>query len=87
MKPFVDQMGNKMDYRVVIDTNGSANHGYMNKYSIQGIPHSFVVDKNAQVVYHGHPMEPEFESTLQKCIKEHSKPKIDLSTLTSGKIW
>lgn len=52
VKPFVAEMGAKMDYRVGIAdvaTYGSYMEG------IDGIPHAFVVDAKGMVVWAGHP--------------------------------
>jgi hypothetical protein len=43
---FVAQMGNKMDYTVAIDSDGTAQE-YMQRYHIQGIPHAFIVNRYA----------------------------------------
>jgi hypothetical protein len=42
----------------------------MEKYGVQGIPHAFVIDKAGKVAYHGHPMEPAFESAIQKAVSQ-----------------
>jgi thiol-disulfide isomerase/thioredoxin len=52
VKPFIEQMGAKMDYHVGIAdvaTYGSYMEG------VDGIPHAFVVDTNGTVVWAGHP--------------------------------
>jgi len=52
VKPFIEQMGAKMDYHVGIAdvaTYGSYMEG------VDGIPHAFVVDASGTVVWAGHP--------------------------------
>jgi len=56
VKPFVDKMGEKMDYTVAIDRNNATSDGYMKRYAQNGIPHAFVVDKEGRIAWHGHPM-------------------------------
>lgn len=56
VKPFVEKMGDKMDYHVAIDKDGKTMKGYMEAYEVQGIPHAFIVDKEGRVVWQGHPM-------------------------------
>jgi thiol-disulfide isomerase/thioredoxin len=51
-KPFVDQQGGQMDYRVGLMANDAA-QSYMK--GIEGIPHAFLVDTTGVVVWHGHP--------------------------------
>jgi len=54
-----------MDYTVVVDSTRTMNKQYMEKYSIQGIPHAFIIGKDRRIVWNGHPMESDFESNLQ----------------------
>jgi len=73
---FVKQMGNKMEYTVCVD-NGVANTHYMQQFGIQGIPHAFIVGKDRKIAWHGHPMEGEFNSMLQKAIKQPNAITVD----------
>ena len=41
VKPFVDEMGEKMQYTVALDKNRKTSAGYMGAYGINGIPHAF----------------------------------------------
>jgi peroxiredoxin len=56
VKPFVDKMGEKMDYVVAVDDARKTFKAYMEAYSQNGIPTSFVVNKEGQIVWVGHPM-------------------------------
>jgi thiol-disulfide isomerase/thioredoxin len=56
VKPFVADMGDKMDYSVAVDTVGAVVNGYMGAFQQSGIPTAFVVDAKGRVVWHGHPM-------------------------------
>jgi hypothetical protein len=69
-----------MDYAVAIDVEGDVYDStysfdlhppltladYMTKNHVNGIPHAFVLDKDGRVAWHGHPMEPQFEQTIQQ---------------------
>ena len=64
VKPFVDKMGEKMDYRVAIDAvpEGNAASGAMAKTWMEaalqdGIPTAFIVNKAGKIAWIGHPME------------------------------
>lgn len=57
VKPFVDNMGDKMDYRVAIDRDRKTSEGYMAAFGVNGIPHAFVVDREGRIAWHGHPMD------------------------------
>jgi len=86
VKPFVEQMGAKMDYRVALDSAGTASANYMSAYGIRGIPHAFVIGKDGKVGYHGHPMDPSFETEIQKAANVASKPSFDPSKLTAEEL-
>ncbi len=72
VKPFVDEMGDKMAYRVAIDAvpkDGKPNDGAMAKNWMQaasqdGIPAAFVINKESKIAWIGHPMS--MEEPLEK---------------------
>ena len=72
VKPFVNDLGSKMDYHVAID-EGATGKGYMQAYGINGIPHAFIV-QDKKVVWHGHPM-----AGLDKTLEEVVSGKYDLN--------
>jgi thiol-disulfide isomerase/thioredoxin len=55
VKPFVKEMGDKMDYTVAIDRDGAMDTAYMDAFGIDGIPHAFIVDKQGRIAWQGHP--------------------------------
>jgi thiol-disulfide isomerase/thioredoxin len=64
VKPFVDEMGEKMDYRVALDEvgKGKGNDGkmatnWMTAAGQQGIPTAFVVNGDGKIAWIGHPAE------------------------------
>jgi len=69
-----------MDYTVAVDEEGSISEHYMERFRVGGIPHAFVINKNKEIVWHGHPMEPLFESTIEKCIE--TTPTSSVKTYT-----
>ena len=73
VKPFVEQMGGKMDYTVALDKQHKTSAAYMGAYGINGIPHAFVIDKQGLVVWNGHPMDS-LDSVLDKVLAD----KLDL---------
>jgi len=62
--PFVQQMGNDMDYRVACDKGYAITKDYHTNFKIEGIPHAFIIDATGRIAYSGHPMEPKFEQML-----------------------
>jgi thiol-disulfide isomerase/thioredoxin len=61
--PFLKDMGDKMDYRVAIDDltkeGGANNAAFMEASGQTGIPTAFVIDKETNIAWIGHPMEME----------------------------
>lgn len=61
VEPFVERMGDKMGYRVVLDDKSSIPEGAMAKTWMEaagqrGIPASFIVDQQGKIAWIGHPM-------------------------------
>jgi len=73
VKKFVNKMGDQMDYTVAIDDNRQTSKGYMEAFDQNGIPHSFIVDLQGRVVWHGHPM-----AGLDEALAEVVSGKFDL---------
>jgi thiol-disulfide isomerase/thioredoxin len=82
VKPFVKEMGDKMDYRVAIDlVEGAADKGAMAKSWMaaaeqDGIPTAFIINKEGKVAWIGHPME------MDKPLAEIVAGKWDLKAQT-----
>jgi thiol-disulfide isomerase/thioredoxin len=74
VKPFVDSMGDKMDYTVALDKDRKTSVGYMEKYGVNGIPHAFVVDKEGRIAWQGHPM-----SGLERVLDQMAANTFDLA--------
>lgn len=73
VKPFVEKMGEKMDYVVAIDDGGKTSAAYMEAFDQHGIPHAFVVNKDGVIAWHGHPM-----AGLDKALEQMLAGKFDL---------
>lgn len=62
VEPFVEKMGAKMDYRVATDDKKDGGRGKMAELWMEaagrnGIPCSFIVDRDLKVAWIGHPMQ------------------------------
>ncbi len=74
VKPFVNQMGEKMAYRVAIEAipeNGEAKDGamasnWMKAAGRNGIPTAFVINKDGRISWIGHPMG--MDAPLEKIV-------------------
>jgi thiol-disulfide isomerase/thioredoxin len=67
VKPFVEKMGEKMDYVVACDDDRKSSTGYMEAYGQGGIPTAFIVGQEGKVLWFGHPMG-ELEKILEQII-------------------
>lgn len=72
VRNFVAKQGKKMDYRVAFDGKGKMAQAYMAPAGQNGIPCSFVIDGQGKVAFIGHPMEPGFETAIEKASKDAS---------------
>lgn len=80
--PFVETMGEKMDYAVALDDkDGSTAAAYMDAFVFDGIPTAFVVDNAGKVVWAGQADEeggkPSW-ANLDKAVQEVLSGKYDL---------
>ncbi len=73
VKPFVEKEGDKMAYTVALDDERGTSKAYMEAFNQNGIPHAFVVGKDAKIIWHGHPM-----SGLDKALDEMVAGKYDV---------
>jgi peroxiredoxin len=74
VKPFVEKMGEKMDYVVALDTDRKTSMAYMKAFNQNGIPTAFVVDTEGRIAWVGHPM-----GGLDKALEEIVSGKYDLA--------
>ncbi|HYG74420.1 MAG TPA: redoxin family protein [Planctomycetota bacterium] len=66
VEPFVKRMGPKMNYRVAMDDGGKTADAWLAAAGQNGIPCSFLVDKEGKVAWIGHPMS--LEPVLAKVV-------------------
>lgn len=69
VRPFVDKMGEKMDYVVASDDQRQTFTAYMAAYGQGGIPTAFIVGKDGKILWFGHPMAG-LEARLAKLISD-----------------
>jgi thiol-disulfide isomerase/thioredoxin len=62
--PFVQEKGPQMEYAVALDKNRATSDAYMMAYNQENIPTAFVIDKQARVIWVGHPMS-ELDEIIQ----------------------
>jgi thiol-disulfide isomerase/thioredoxin len=75
VEPFVKEMGDKMDYRVALDSvpegkgrgDGVMGKTWMEAAGQEGIPTAFIINKESKIAWIGHPME--MEKPLDKVIE------------------
>jgi thiol-disulfide isomerase/thioredoxin len=65
VKPFVEEMGDKMDYRVATDSVpkgekadlGSMSKNWLTAANVEGIPHAFIINVDGKIAWMGHPVK------------------------------
>jgi thiol-disulfide isomerase/thioredoxin len=67
VQTFIDNMGDKMNYRVAADTEGSARSNIFVPSGQKGIPTAFILVKN-QIIWVGHPLTVEFEQEIKNAL-------------------
>lgn len=69
VRPFVEDMGEKMNYRVAVDQSRKTSNAYMGAFGVRGIPHAFVIGEKGHILWHGHPMA-ELELVLEQVMND-----------------
>lgn len=77
VRPFVEKYGDDMDYTVAIDDGRQTSAAYMRAFGVNGIPHAFIVNKAGKIVWHGHPLAKDFDSTLAATVDGDFDPVAD----------
>ena len=77
---FIQRFGSGIKYRVGSDTTGALT-ALVQKFGVRGFPHAFLISEG-KVVYSGHPMEPAFESALER-IGTQTKKKNSLTAINA----
>jgi thiol-disulfide isomerase/thioredoxin len=79
VKPFVQEMGKQMDYRVAMDDReGKMSKNWMIAAAQESIPTAFIVNGEGKIAWIGHPMQ--MESTLKMLVSGNSSPPPPKST-------
>src|SRR5262249_12123413 len=55
VKPFVKEMGDKMQYTVAVDDHDQTTKAYLGAFGVSAIPRAFVINKEGRVIWNGHP--------------------------------
>jgi len=55
LKSFVKEQGDKINYTVAADRRGATFSAYMGGFGLEGIPHTFIIDRQGRIAWHGSP--------------------------------
>lgn len=80
VRPYMNEMGDKMSYTVAIDPEAKTTRRYFNAYGISGIPTAFLVDTRGNVVWYGHPMDRMMEQMILALAKQKDAIRAARST-------
>ncbi len=70
LSKFVKDQGSKMEYRVCYDSDSSMSTDWMRPAGQNGIPCAFVVNGEGKIAFVGHPMNEEFDKSIEKALEE-----------------
>lgn len=73
VKPFVQKMGEEMDYAVAVDVEGFMQKNYMDAFNKQGIPQAFLINKAGKIVWEGHPLD-DLDRVLEMVVQGRFDP-------------
>ncbi len=73
VEDFVTSKGVAIGYTVALDKDQQTVMAYMTKFGLNGIPASFLVDKQGKITWVGHPADPELQTQLAKLFPQAEK--------------
>ena len=76
VRPFVDRMGDRMNYTVATDRREATKRNWFKKAGLQGIPGAFIVDRTGKLAFIGNPLEERFETVLARVMKGRYNPEL-----------
>jgi thiol-disulfide isomerase/thioredoxin len=80
VEPFVRKQGERMDYTVAIDRQGSTKRAWLDAAGQNGIPCAFIIDRKGKIAFIGNPhpgAHSGFEDALKKVMKGRFDPKLE----------
>lgn len=69
VKRFVKKRGEAIDYTIGFDESGATHARYMGASGASGIPFAFLIDRKGNLVWRGHPGDPEMDDVLDRVMK------------------
>ncbi len=78
VRPFVDRMGDRMNYTVATDRRDATKRAWFNRAGLKGIPGAFIVDRAGKVAFIGNPVDPNdnFDAILARVMKGRYNPEL-----------
>lgn len=73
VEDFVKSKGGAISYTVAVDNDQHSAMAYMAKFGLDGIPASFLVDKQGKIAWVGHPADKELKTELAKLFPQAQK--------------
>ncbi len=77
VRPFVTGQADQMKYTVAVDRRSATKRAWMNAAGLQGIPAAFIVDRSGKIAFIGHPLDDEFQMTLERVLQGRFDPKLE----------
>ncbi len=76
VKSFLAKRKDSMQYTVAVDQDAKTTADYLGGVGANGIPYTFIIDKQGQIAWHGHPADPSFDEVVDQV----AEGKFDVET-------
>lgn len=73
VEDYVKSKASDIGYSIAIDKDQKSAMAYMAKFGLEGIPASFLVDKQGKIVWVGHPADPALKQELARLFPSATK--------------
>ncbi len=76
VEDFLNRNRRDISYAIAIDARNQTNRAWMQAAGVQGIPASFIVDRQGKVQFIGNPHTPQFDNIVAAVLDDRYDPKL-----------
>lgn len=69
--PFIKKVENSISYRIILDDQNRTMNMYLRKNEVYTLPYCFLIDKHADVIWHGDPAD-DLETKIQIVLQDRN---------------
>jgi thiol-disulfide isomerase/thioredoxin len=75
VEKFVKDQGDKMNYTIAFETDGTIGKAWMEAAEQDGIPAAFIVGGDGKIAWIGSPLDPKMDKQIEAAVKAANPPK------------